>query len=176
MLEELSDHIMDIAMNSVRAGATHVSVSVLSDVVKDSLAIRISDDGGGMAADTLKNVVDPFYSTKAGKKVGLGVPLLKGAAEMCDGTFSIRSTPNKGTEIEVTFALDHPDLPPLGNVKETMFLLSVSNPEVRFSFRYDANGEEFLLDTGEIRDVLGGVPINHPEVVAYLRRYVDGNG
>jgi hypothetical protein len=176
MLEELSDHIMDVAMNSVRAGARHVSVSVQSDAAKDRLTIAISDDGVGMAEDTLKNVVDPFYSTKVGKKVGLGIPLLKGAAEMCDGKFNIQSTPGKGTEIEATFVLHHPDLPPLGDVKETMFLLSVSNPEIRFCFRYDVNGKEFLLDTGEVRDILGGVPLNHPEVVAYLRRYVAGNG
>lgn len=176
MLEELSDHIMDIAMNSVRAGARHVSVSVQSDVARDRLTIAISDDGAGMSEDTLKAVVDPFYSTKAGKKVGLGIPLLKGAAEMCDGTFQVRSTLGRGTEIEATFVLHHPDLPPLGDVKETMFLLSVSNPEIRFSFRCDVDGKEFLLDTGEMRDVLGGVPINHPEVVAYLRRYVEGHG
>jgi hypothetical protein len=173
VLEELSDHIMDIAMNSVRAGARHVSVSVLSDVARDRLTIAISDDGVGMTEETLKDVIDPFYSTKVGKKVGLGIPLLKGATEMCDGTFHIRSTPGKGTKIEATFVLHHPDLPPLGNVKETMFLLSVSNPEIRFSFRCELDGREFLLDTGEVRDVLGGVPLNHPEVVAYLRRYVE---
>jgi hypothetical protein len=173
VLEELSDHIMDIAMNSVRAGARHVSVSVLSDVARVRLTIAISDDGVGMAEDTLTYVVDPFYSTKVGKRVGLGIPLLKGAAEMCDGEFHIRSTPGEGTEIEATFVLDHPDLPPLGDVKETMFLLSVTNPEIRFSFRCEVDGKEFLLDTGEVSDVLGGVPLNHPEVVAYLRRYIE---
>jgi hypothetical protein len=173
VLEELSDHIMDIAMNSVRAGAKRVALSVVADGAKDRLTISITDDGVGMAEETVKNVIDPFYSTKAGKKVGLGLPLLKGAAEMCDGDFHVSSALGKGTEIEATFALDHPDLPPLGDVKETMFLLSVSNPEVRFSFRYDIDGKEFLLDTGEVADALGGVPINHPEVVTFLRRYME---
>jgi hypothetical protein len=169
----LSDHLMDISMNSVRAGATHVSVSVVGDRAKDRLTIMVRDNGVGMEAEAARDVVDPFYSTKAGKKVGLGVPLLKGAAEMCDGGLRVRSVPGEGTEIEATFALDHPDLPPLGNVKETMMLLSVSNPEVRFSFRYVMDGREFLLDTKDVKEMLGGVPINHPEVIAFLRRYVE---
>jgi hypothetical protein len=173
VLEELSDHLMDIAMNSVRAGAKNVALSVVADEAQDRLTISITDDGVGMAEEVVKHVTDPFFSTKTGKKVGLGVPLLKGAAEMCDGEFHIRSAEGRGTEIEAVFALNHPDLPPLGDVKETMFLLSVSNPEVRFSFRYDVEGKEFLLDTGEIKDALGGVPLNHPEVIAFLRRYVE---
>jgi hypothetical protein len=173
MLEELSDHIMDIAMNSVRAGAKHVSVSVVGDETKDRLIVTVGDDGVGMEEEAVRSVADPFYSTKIGKKVGLGVPLLKGAAEMCDGDFRLRSAPGEGTEIEASFGLHHPDLPPLGDVKETMLLLSVSNPDVRFSFRYAMDGREFLLDTGEVTDALGGVPINHPEVIAFLRRYVE---
>jgi hypothetical protein len=173
VLEELSDHLMDISMNSVRAGAKNVALSVVADEAQHRLTILITDDGVGMSEEAVKNVTDPFFSTKTGKKVGLGVPLLKGAAEMCEGEFHIRSAPGKGTEIEAVFALGHPDLPPLGDVKETMFLLSVSNPEVRFSFRYDVGGKEFLLDTGEMKDALGGVPLNHPEVIGFLRRYVE---
>ncbi len=172
MLEELSDHLMDAAMNSVRAGAKNIALSVVADGTKGRLTMSIADDGTGMTEEMVRRASDPFYSTKTGRKVGLGVPLLKGVADLCSGEFHIRSRPGKGTEIEVALPLDHPDLPPLGDVKETMLLLSVSNPGVKFSFRYDANGREFLLDTGEIAKLLGEVPINHPEVIAFLRRYV----
>lgn len=172
MLEELADHIMDIAMNSVRAGARNVGISVISDREKDLLTIAITDDGVGMAEGVLKSVIDPFYSTKAGKKVGLGIPLLKGATEMCGGEFHLRSEPGHGTEIEAAFALDHPDLPPLGSMKETIYLLCVSNPDVRFMFRYGLDGKEFALDTREINEMLDGVPINHPEVMCFLERYI----
>jgi signal transduction histidine kinase len=174
VLEELSDHIMDIAMNSVRAGAKNVFVSVVASAPQGTLSITIGDDGAGMGEEALKKVSDPFYSTKDGKKVGLGVSLLKGAAEMCGGEFRITSAPGKGTEIEALFSLDHPDVPPLGNVKETMLLLCVTNPEVRFSFRLRAEGKDFDLDTKEINDILGGLPINHPEVVTFLTRYIEG--
>jgi anti-sigma regulatory factor (Ser/Thr protein kinase) len=172
VLEELSDHLMDVAMNSVRAGARNIALSVIADGTGGRLTMSIADDGAGMTEETVRRVTDPFYSTKTERKVGLGVPLLKGIADLCSGEFHIRSAPGKGTEIKVAVPLDHPDLPPLGDVKETMLLLSVSNPGVRFSFRYDVNGREFLLDTGEIAKLLGEVPINHPEVIAFLKRYV----
>jgi signal transduction histidine kinase len=85
VLAELSDHIMDIAMNSIRAGAQHISISVVALPRSGSLSIAIGDDGVGMDEETLRLVSDPFYSTKTGKEVGLGVSLLKGATEICDG-------------------------------------------------------------------------------------------
>jgi hypothetical protein len=172
VLEELSDHIMDITMNSVRAGALNISVSVIASDA-GMLSISIADDGSGMGEEAMKMATDPFYSTKAGKKVGLGIPLLKGATEMCGGEFYLKSAPGVGTEIKAVFPLDHPDVPPLGNLKETILLLCVTNPDVRFSFRSRVDGKNFEMDTGEINDILGGLPINHPEVIAFLTRYLD---
>ena len=172
MLQELSDHVMDIAMNSVRAGAREIGISIVADKSRNLLTIAIADDGKGMDETTRINVTDPFFSTKPGKNVGLGIPLLKGAAEMCDGQFELESKPGIGTEIRAGFALDHPDLPPLGNVKETLFLLCVSNPEVRFRLDYRPDSEQFSFDTKELTDSLDGVPINHPEVIGFLKRYL----
>jgi hypothetical protein len=173
VLEELSDHIMDIAMNSVRAGAANVFVSVTAQKDTQNLAIVISDDGVGMDEEMIESASDPFYTTKTGKSVGLGVSLLKGAAEICDGEFHMKSTPGVGTEVVAVFPLQHPDVPPLGNVKETMLLLAVTNPDIRFCFRYCHEGKNFEFDTKEINDILGGLPINHPEVMAFLRRSID---
>jgi hypothetical protein len=173
VLEELSDHIMDIAMNSVRAGATNIFISIIARPDTQTLAISIADDGVGMDEEMLESVSDPFYTTKAGKRVGLGVSLLKGATEICDGEFHMKSTPGVGTEVEAVFPLQHPDVPPLGDFKETMLLLAVTNPDIRFCFRYSHDGKNFELDTKEINDILGGLPINHPEVMAFLRRYID---
>jgi len=178
MLEELTDHVMDIAMNSVRAGATQVGISIMADKSRNLLTVAIADDGKGMDEATKINVTDPFFSTKPGKNVGLGIPLLKGAAEICDGQFTLESKAGVGTEIRASFALDHPDRPPLGNVKETLFLLCVSNPEVRFRLDYRPDSEQFTFDTKEINDTLEGVPINHPEVIGFLKQYLglsDGN-
>lgn len=173
MLERLTDHIMDIAMNSVRAGGRNVSIAVVSNKERNLLTITISDDGSGMTKDVVRAAMDPFFSTKEKKGIGLGIPLLQGAAEMCGGDFSLESSPGKGTTVRAAFALDHPDLPPLGDMKETILLLCVSNPEVRFTFRYHDDGKEFVLDTGEIHELLGEVPISHPEVIDFLERYLD---
>jgi len=173
VLAELSDHIMDIAMNSVRAGAQNISISVVALPSKGSLSIAIGDDGVGMDEETLKLVSDPFYSTKTGKEVGLGVSLLKGATEICDGEFYITSMPGKGTEVEATFPVDHPDVPPLGNLKDTFLLLCVTNPEVRFSFRFCTDGKDFRMDTKQINDILEGLPISDPEVVTFLSGYLE---
>jgi signal transduction histidine kinase len=172
MLEELSDHLMDIAVNSVRAGARDIGISIVADKPRNLLTVIIVDDGKGMDENMMRSVTDPFFSTKPAKKVGLGIPLLKGAAEMCDGQFALTSRDGTGTEIQASFALDHPDLPPLGNVKETVFLLCVSNPEVRFRLRYRPDSEEFTFDTKDIKDRLEGVPINHPEVIGFLKRHL----
>ncbi len=173
MLERLTDHIMDIAMNSVRAGGRNVTIAVISKKEGNLLTITITDDGAGMTEDVVRAAKDPFFSTKEKKGIGLGIPLLQGAAEMCGGDFSLESSPGKGTTVRAAFALDHPDLPPLGNLKETILLLCVSNPEVRFVFHYQDDGKEFVLDTREIHELLDGVPISHPEVIDFLKRYLD---
>jgi len=172
MLEHLTDHIMDIAMNSVRAGGRNIFIDVVSKKEGNLLCLTITDDGMGMTEDVARAAKDPFFSTKEKKAIGLGIPLLQGAAEMCGGDFSLESAPGKGTTVRAAFALDHPDLPPLGNLKETILLLCVTNPEVHFVFRYQDDGKEFLFDTNEIHGLLDGVPINHPEVIDFLERYL----
>jgi hypothetical protein len=173
MLEHLTDHIMDIAMNSVRAGGRNVSIAVISQKDRNLLTVTIADDGSGMTEDVARAALDPFFSTKDKKGIGLGIPFLRGAAEMCGGDFSLESAPGKGTTVRATFALDHPDLPPLGNLKETILLLCVGNPEIRFVFQYRDDGKEFVLDTREISELLDGVPVNHPDVIDFLERYLD---
>ena len=173
MMEDLSLHIMDIVTNSVRAGAKHVSIAIEKDEKTSMMRLEISDDGHGMDADMAMKVKDPFFSTKTGRKVGLGIPLLKGTAETTGGSFSLRSTKGVGTSIRATFDSRHPDLPPLGNIRDTFFVLIVSHPEVDFDLRYAADGKDFLLDTAEWRNELEGVPLNHPEVIGFLSKYLD---
>jgi anti-sigma regulatory factor (Ser/Thr protein kinase) len=172
MLEELSHHIMDMAMNSIRAGSKEIQISLVADKESGILTLSIDDKGAGMTDEQAKAIIDSFSTTKTGTKVGLGVPLLKGATDMCGGQFSVRSAPGEGTKIVATFLLDHPDLPPIGNINDTFFLLCVTNPDVRFVLRYKVNGKDFRLDTDEINARLKGVPINHPRVIEFLKRYL----
>ncbi|HOE19111.1 MAG TPA: ATP-binding protein [Syntrophorhabdaceae bacterium] len=173
MMDEIASHIMDIVANSLTARAKNISVVIERCVDGQLLVLDIKDDGVGMDNEMAMKVQDPFFSTKTGRKVGLGIPLLKGTAETTGGDFCLTSEPGRGTEIRATFNADHPDLPPLGNLKDTILVLAVGNPEVNFLFRYKNGDKEFLLDTAEVKDLLGGVPINHPEVISFLSKYLD---
>jgi signal transduction histidine kinase len=175
MMDEIASHIMDIVANSVTAKATHISIDIVKDTDRKDLTLIIKDNGIGMDNETKKKVLDPFYTTKTGKKVGLGVPLLKGTAETTGGTFHLSSVIGQGTEIAASFDLSHPDLPPLGNIRDTMLVLVVGNPETDFHFHLKMDSKEFTLDTKEIKSLLGDVPINHPEVIIFLSKYIDEN-
>jgi anti-sigma regulatory factor (Ser/Thr protein kinase) len=173
MMEEICAHIVDIVANSVTAGARNIHLTLREDSEKDLLTLRIVDDGKGMDEETASHVTDPFFSTKTGRKVGLGIPLLKGTAELCGGRFYLKSEIGKGTELFASFRLTHPDLPPLGSLKDTFLILVVSNPDVDFVFHGKTKGRDFSLDTKEVRAELGPVPINHPGVILFLTNYLD---
>lgn len=175
MVNDLCDHIVDIVANSLRADAKNIYVSIREDAEKNLLTIIIRDDGKGMDEQTMAGVIDPFYSTKAGHAVGLGVPLLKGTAETCNGAFNVQSIPGKGTEVCASFQLDHPDLPPLGSLKDAFLILLVSSPDADFTFHYSSRDKDFLLDTKTMREPLGAVPLNHPKVITFLSTYLETN-
>jgi hypothetical protein len=175
MMEEISSHIMDIVTNSIRAKASHIAISVIEDRAVGLLNLTVKDNGTGMDINTAKKIQDPFFSTKKGRKVGLGIPLLKGTAETTGGVFSLTSTPGEGTEVAASLNINHPDLPVLGNLKDTILVLIVGNPEIDFTFTYRKDGRLFVLDTKEIKKTLEDVPVNHPEVIKFLSNYLDEN-
>ncbi len=175
MMDDICAHITDIAANSISAGAKHISVAIEKSKARNILFLKITDNGKGMNEETAKKVIDPFYSTKTGRKVGLGIPLLKGTAETCGGSFTLASSEGIGTEIKVSFQLDHPDLPPLGRIKDTILILSLSNPEIDFSFELKTDNKYFIFNTEEIKTILDGLPINDPEVIKFLTKYLDEN-
>lgn len=173
MMEDIASHIMDIATNSIAARATHISISVERKFDTQALVLTVSDDGVGMDQETALKVQDPFFSTKTGRKVGLGIPLLKGTAETTGGSFTLSSERGRGTYIRAAFDGTHPDLPPLGNLRDTFLVLIVSHPDVDFTFSCLVDEKEFHLATEDIRRELDGVPVNHPEVINFLTKYLD---
>jgi hypothetical protein len=166
---ELAAHILDIAENSVRAKASLVEISIIEDSVKNILSIEINDDGVGMTPEEIKKAFDPFYTTKKVRRVGLGIPLLSDAAERTGGGLILDSIKGKGTRLKVTFQLDHIDRQPLGDVVSTFIILIAGNSETDFLFKYIKNDHEFELNTREIRQEIGDIPINHPEILKYIR-------
>ena len=169
----LADHILDIVENSIRAGATLIEISIDEDSRDDLLTLEIKDDGQGMSPDILKRVLDPFFTTKTVRRVGLGLPLLKDAAERSGGTFRLESQENSGTKVRATFGLHHLDRQPLGAIINIIVILIISNSQVDFFYKHRHNDRRFEMDTREIRKEIEDVPINHPEIIKYIRGVIE---
>ena len=171
-MKELSLHILDIAENSVNAGAARVEISVIEHIKKDTLSIIIKDNGRGMDAETVQRVTDPFITSRTTRKVGLGIPFLKAAAEACQGSLQIQSQVDIGTEITVIFQRSHIDRMPLGDLASTFLTLMIGYPQVNWVFKYQMDEREFTLDDKPIKNTLEGVPLSEPSVINYLRELI----
>lgn len=150
-MEDLSLHILDIAENSIRAEASKIEIRVIEDIERDLLTIEIEDNGQGMDEETVKKVLDPFFTTKTTRKVGLGLPLLSQAARESGGDIEIESKVGKGTRVKATFRYSHIDCKPLGNMEATLRTLIVGNPEVDFIYEHKKGEQEYRVDTRKLR-------------------------
>jgi len=167
-LRELSLHILDIAENGINAGADLIRLSVREDQENNWLRISISDNGYGIPEEMLKQVLDPFYTTRTTRRVGLGLSLFRETSRRCAGEFDIISGEGKGTQVDASFRLDHIDLPPMGDLAGTITTLIMGNPGVDFVYTHERRGDAFHLDTREIARELDGVEISHPQVIRYI--------
>lgn len=175
MMTEISLNILDVAENSVKAKATLVKILVTASFNENLLTVVIADDGCGMDEEQLKNVTDPFFTTRTTRKVGLGVPFFKAAAEAAGGEFSIHSEKGVGTTVTASFKLDSVDRMPLGDICATIHTLVTMHEEMDFLFTYKVDGEEFSLDTREFREILGDISFKSPEVSIYINDYLKEN-
>ena len=175
MMPEISLNILDVAENSVRAEASLIEIYVEENTTADTLTVIISDNGRGMDAQTVAGVTDPFYTTRATRRVGLGLPFYRMAAELTGGDLRITSKPGEGTVVTATFGLSHIDRMPLGDINGTVATLIHCNPEIDFIYCHAVDGRVMRLDTKEFRDVLGDIPLNTPEVAAFINEYLKEN-
>ena len=174
-MKDLSMHIMDILQNSTRAGATEVTLEVLEDVAADTLTIRFIDNGCGMDAETVQKVINPFFTTRTTRKVGLGLPLLKQNTEQTGGSLDIQSEKGKGTTVTAVFGRTHLDRPPMGDLAGTVVLTASAYPDIRFIFHYHNGETDYVFDTVEVNEALDGISIQEPEVIQYLKEMIQEN-
>ena len=168
-MREIALHLLDIVENSVAAGAKRVDLTVREDTANDRLNIVVLDDGKGMDKDLLARVADPFVTSRTTRKVGLGIPLLKAAAESCNGYLRIDSTPGAGTRLEADFQRSHIDRMPLGDLAGTMLTLLVAFPQVRWVLDYSVGERQFLFDSELIVKELGDIPITEPSILTFVK-------
>ena len=162
-------HILDVVENAFSAGATLIEIELEKDEKRDILKLVISDNGSGIPKEVLPQVMDPFYTTRTSRRVGLGLSLLKQAAEQTGGSFKIDSIYGSGTKIEAEFGLSNIDRAPLGDMLGTLMTLIVGRPEVDILYKQKVGSDEFIFDTREIKAALEGVPLSNPEVISFLR-------
>lgn len=175
-MRELALNVLDIAENSLAAGAKLITVSLEADFAGGRMRICIEDDGCGMDGDMLARVTDPFTTTRTTRRVGMGLPLFKYSAESAGGSFSIRSEKGKGTCVSAEYEIGHVDRMPLGDFGGVALQLVTMNPNVDFLVRVRTDAGEGTLDTRELRGILGeDIPLGAPEVRAFLKEYIQEN-
>ena len=174
-MRELSLNVMDVAQNSVRAQASVVRITVNESEKDDRLSIEIADDGCGMSEEQVRQVIDPFFTTRTTRKVGLGVPLFKLSAEQTGGSFDIKSKLGEGTTTTAVYVSSHMDMTPLGDINSTVKILIQCNPQIDFVFTHSTDLGSFTLDTRELREVLGDVSLDNPDVLEWIGQYLEEN-
>lgn len=174
-MKELSLHILDITTNSIDAGADIIEIKVEINTNEDYFRISIKDNGKGINENNQRQVINPFYTTRKIRNVGLGIPLLKAAAEQCEGFLKIQSEENVGTEVTAEFKNSHIDRAPLGKIEESILTILNFNEKFDLIYIHDINGKRFVFDTREIKEILGEVDIRTPKVLMWIKDYIREN-
>jgi hypothetical protein len=158
--------------NSMEAGASEVKVTVRNVSTEPEIVLVIEDNGRGMDPEFARRVIDPFVTTRTTRKVGLGIPLLLQTAQACGGDLLIESEKGRGTKVTASFRRDNIDRPPLGDMAQTISVALATNPGVRLVYSYQGSRGEFLLDSHELKERLGDVPVTDPAVVQWVKEYI----
>ena len=192
-MDEFSLYILDITMNSVRAGASQIEIALRE--VGEWLWFTVTDNGCGMTRAQVEKLKNPFFTTRKTRKVGLGVPFLTMLAEMTGGSVEITSIPetnedtgapdpNHGTTLSAKFGRHHIDFLPMGNLPDTIVTLIQGSPETDFTFTHERENENTVrLSCKELKSILGDeISLAEPEILQWIRGYLqeqyedDGTG
>ncbi len=169
-MKDLSLFLLDIAKNSTAAGSSVTCISLV--LCDNTLSLKIEDNGCGMSSELLARVTDPFTTTRTTRRVGMGIPLLKMTAEQTGGSLSIQSQPGKGTVLTAVFIPQSIDMPPLGDLASSICALIQGSPDLDFYYYRQTPLGHFELDTRQLRQVLGNVPLDTPQVCSWIYDYL----
>ena len=170
MLDDLSAHLLDISQNSITAGASKITVTMRDD---DYFEFEISDNGKGMSEEQAASVINPFITSRKTRRVGMGLPFLKQAAELCGGKFSLTSQLNVGTTVYASFNKSNIDMPPTGDIPASILTLLIDAPKIHWIFRYEKNNNTFEVDSKELEEAIDGLEsLNSPDVALGLIEFL----
>ncbi len=172
-MREIALNILDVAQNSLSAQATKVTITIKAETKQNRLTIIIADNGRGMSEEFLKEVTDPFTTTRTTRKIGLGLPFFKESALLTGGQFDIKSKLKIGTTVTAVYVLDSIDRMPLGDIGDTVTALIMAKDTVRIILNYSVEEKEFIFDTEQAKEIMGDVPLSSYEVVTFLKEYIN---
>ncbi|MFA6926265.1 MAG: ATP-binding protein [Bacteroidales bacterium] len=174
-MNDLALHLLDIVQNSLVAGASFITIEVDENPAGNLLTISVKDNGRGMSPEQVQKLSAPFFTSRTTRKVGLGVPLLEHTAEQSGGGLEVVSVPGKGTCLTTRFQYDHLDRPPLGDVANAVVLMISANPGVDFAYKYTYNGRSYNVDTLQLKEVMGDLPLNDLYVMEMIEEMIKEN-
>lgn len=175
-MKDLSLHLLDIAENSIRAGATKITMGISEDVKGNWLFFNVQDNGKGMSEAMRKEVTNPFVTSRTVRKVGLGLPLLAQRCDLCEGELKIESKEGKGTAVRAKMRYNHIDRVPLGDIGSTLMTLIMAHPYIHYIYHHQYNDKTFKLDSIEVQEVLGkDVSLQNIQVLLWLKDYANQN-
>ncbi|MEI6275370.1 MAG: sensor histidine kinase [Prolixibacteraceae bacterium] len=174
-MKNIALHILDLVQNSARAKARKIMVSINEDTMNDRYLLSIEDDGEGMEEDQVLQATNPFYTSRTTRKVGLGLPMIQLNAERTGGSFNLVSTPRKGTRLEASFVLSHPDRLPLGEIDDVLVLLAVGLPHQRLIYEHKTAFGLYHFDTEAIREIIGNIQDSNTEIRKFMKEMIIEN-
>ncbi|MGL4345879.1 MAG: ATP-binding protein [Cellulosilyticaceae bacterium] len=172
-MQELALHVLDIAQNSIRAGASCIQIGIDEDYSKNVLQITIEDNGSGIDEAIKPHLTNPFTTTRTLRRVGLGLPFMAQMCEETDGKLIIESEKGKGTKVVAMMAHNHIDRLPIGAMHKTIGMLILAKPEIHYAYTHTVGDASFVFDTETIQGVLDGVPIQDLEIIKWIETYIE---
>lgn len=174
-MKELSLHVYDLMENSIAANAKDIYLTITDSILKNDYHFVIEDNGKGMTPEFMVKVTDPYTTTRTTRKVGLGLPLIKMNSENCGGGMKLTSEVGKGTRLEFWFQHNHWDRPPMGDLAGTIVMLVSQHEDIHFVYRHITDQDEYVFDTDEVKEALGGMSMNDLSIIKYLKEMVSEN-
>ena len=173
MMEDIAMQILELLMNSIQAGASHIWLTVHDSILENRISVHLEDDGRGMSEEFVARVTDPFTTTRKTRKVGMGVAFFKGLTEMCNGSFEIHSREGTGTLINANMQKDWIDTPPLGDLGEMMMYCIQANENISYVLTYSTDKNQFVFQSDEVKELLAGVSLQEPEILIWIKEYIN---
>jgi len=171
-MDDLSLFIQDIIENSINAKANHIQLFIDENIKKNELVVEIIDDGCGMSEETLKKVLNPFYTTRKTRNVGLGLSFFRESVMQTGGHFTITSSLGEGTKVKAVYVLNHIDTPPLGKIEDTIVAILSDQRVTHFVYTHQFEQEKFELNSDDLLKVLEIECFNDPQILVLIKNYV----